>query len=152
MATTSHKTSHETPDKSSHKIRIKAPRERVFKALSTAEGLKGWYTPQLQGDVAQGREAVFSFTGRDPFRWRFAELSPNSRVRWECIEGPGSAAGTTVTFRVSDTGDGRTVVECDHEGWPQTDDAFTTCNTLWGVLMDHLRTYAETAKPAPAFQ
>ena len=27
----------------------------------------------------------------------------------------------------------------------------TGCNTFWGILMGHLRNYAETATPAPAF-
>jgi uncharacterized protein YndB with AHSA1/START domain len=137
--------------KISHKITIQASPDRVFKALSTAEGLKGWYTPQLEGRVGEGKEGVFKFTGHPSFRWRFAEFTPDSRVRWECVEGPGPAAGTTVTFRLRDTGDGRTSVECDHDGWPESDPGFTTCNTLWGILMGHLKNYAETAKAAPAF-
>lgn len=135
----------------SHKIRIKAPRDRIFQAIATAEGLKGWYTPHVEGEVGEGQVAVFRFTGREPFHWRFAELTPDSRARWECVEGPGAAAGTRVTFRLFDAGDGRTVVECDHEGWPDSHEALSTCNTFWGILMGHLRNYAETATPAPAF-
>jgi uncharacterized protein YndB with AHSA1/START domain len=135
----------------SHKIRINAPRDRVFEALSTAEGLRGWYTPDVEGNVVVGQEAVLRFTGREPFRWRFSEIVPAARVRWECVEGPGAAAGTTVTYRLSDAREG-TVVECDHEGWPEGHAALTTCNTLWGILMGHLRRYAETAKVAPTFE
>ena len=135
----------------SHEIRINAPRDRVFEALSTLEGIKGWYTPNLDGTVAEGRTATFRFTGREPFRWRFAELSP-TRVRWECIEGPGAAAGTTVTYRLSETSDGRTAVTFDHEGWPESHGSFTTCNTLWGMLMGHLKDYVEAAAPAPVFR
>lgn len=138
--------------KISHKIHIKAPQDRTFEALSTAEGIKSWYTPNLDGDVGKDQEAVFRFSGREPFRWRFTELSPHSRIRWECIEGPGAAAGTTVTYHLFDAGDGSTVVECHHEGWSESDKAFTTCNTLWGILMGHLRDYVETAKPVPAFR
>ena len=137
--------------KTSHKITIKAPADRIFKALSTAEGLKGWYTPHLEGKVGEGQEAIFKFTGKKPFRWKFVELASDSRIRWECIEGPGAAAGTAVTFRFSDRGDGRTTVECDHDDWPDTHSAFTTCNTLWGILMGHLRNYAETGHANPAF-
>ncbi len=135
----------------SHKIHINAPQDRVYKALSTSEGLKSWYTPHLEGEVRQGGTAVFRFTDKEPFRWKFVEISPNSRVRWECVEGPGAARGTAVTFRLSDKGDGRTVVECDHDGWPDSHEAFTLCNTLWGILMGHLKNYAETTEPAPAF-
>jgi uncharacterized protein YndB with AHSA1/START domain len=137
--------------KTSHKISIKAPTDQIFKALSTTEGLKGWYTPNVEGKVGEGKEATFKFTGEKPFRWKFAELAPGSRVRWECLEGPGAAGGTVVTFRLSDRGDGRTAVECDHDNWPDGDGAFTSCNTLWGILMGQLKTYAETGMAHPAF-
>jgi uncharacterized protein YndB with AHSA1/START domain len=137
--------------KTSHKINIKAPRDRIFQAISTAEGLKGWYTPHVEGEVGKSREATFRFTGREPFRWKFVELTPDSRARWECVEGPGAATGTTVTFRLSDSGDDRVVVECDQEGWPEGHEALATCNTFWGILMGKLRDYPETSTPAPAF-
>jgi uncharacterized protein YndB with AHSA1/START domain len=135
----------------SHKVHVNAARDRTFDALATTEGLKGWYTPNIEGEVAEGEEATFRFTGRRPFRWRIVDVTPDSGVRWECIEGPGNAAGTSVAVRLSDADDG-TVVELDHEGWQEGDEAFTTCNTLWGALMDHLRKYAETGHPDPAFQ
>ncbi len=137
--------------KISQKITIQAAPDRVFKVLSTAEGLKGWYTPQLEGSVGEGKDVVFKFAGQEPFRWRVVESTPNSQLRWECVAGPGAAAGTTATFRLSDKGDGRTSVEFDHDGWPESDPSFTTCNTFWGILMGHLKNYVETAKPTPAF-
>jgi len=138
--------------KVSHEIRVKAPRDRVFQALSTAEGLKGWYTAHVEGDILEGKEAIFRFTDKEPFRWRFAKLSPNRPIHWECVEGPGAAAGTSVMFRLKETPDKRTLVEFDHEGWPEAHEALTTCNTLWGILMGHLKNYAETTKVAPAFR
>ena len=33
----------------------------------------------------------------------------------------------------------------------ETNDLTVPANTLWGILMGHLRNYAETAKPVPAF-
>ncbi|MGO8946922.1 MAG: SRPBCC family protein [Ktedonobacterales bacterium] len=135
----------------SHKIYINAPKDRVYDALSTAEGLKSWYTPHLEGEVRQGATVVLQFTGKEPFSWKIVESTPNSRVRWECVAGPGTARGTSVSYRLSDKGDGRTVVELDHEGWPNSDEAYTVCNTFWGMLMGHLKQYAETKQPAPAF-
>jgi hypothetical protein len=66
MATTSHKTSHDTPDKSSHKIRIKAPRERVFKALSTAEGPNSKATLPRDGKRSSASPAGSRFAGGSP--------------------------------------------------------------------------------------
>jgi uncharacterized protein YndB with AHSA1/START domain len=140
-----------TMAKLSHKVHVNAARDRTFDALSTTEGLKGWYTPNIEGEVAEAHEAIFHFTGRRPFRWRIVDITPDSGARWECVEGPGNAAGTSVTFRLSDAGDG-TTVELDHEGWREGDDAFVACNTLWGALMHHLREYAETGQPNAAFK
>lgn len=137
--------------KLAHKVTIEAPADQVFKALTTAEGLRAWYTPNVEGKVGKGEEVTLKFTGEKPFRWRFAELTPDSVVRWDCTAGPGAATGTTATFRLSDKGGGRTVVELNHDKWPDSDGCFTTCNTLWGILMGHLRDYAESGKVVPAF-
>ncbi len=58
--------------------------------------------------------------------------------------------GSTVTYELSDTGDGRTAVELDHAGWPDDHQALATCNTLWGILLGRLRKYAEPSQPQDA--
>ena len=135
--------------KASHRIRIKAKADHVYKALATAEGLKHWFTPDIEGEVAEGKTAEFRHEGRDSFKWKFAQMTPNSLSRWDCIEGPGAAAGTKVEFRLKDDGQ-TTVVECDHDSWPDGHGAFDTCNTLWGILMGRLKDYSETGASHPA--
>jgi uncharacterized protein YndB with AHSA1/START domain len=136
--------------KTSHRINISAPKSRVFNALTTKNGLRGWYTPNIEGDVAQGETVVFKFSDEDPFHWHFVELESPTHVRWRCIQGPGNASGTEVIFRLSDHKDGRTTVECDHDGFEESDKALRACNTLWGILMDRLRKFSETDRPQPA--
>ena len=137
--------------KSSHRIRIYAPAERVYRALTSTDGLQGWFTPHVAGDVREGGEMTMSFTDKEPFRWKFSELKPQSHVHWTCLEGPGAAAGTSVTYKLGAADDGQTVIECDHDGWPAEHDALATCNTLWGLLMGRLKDFSETGKPNPAF-
>ena len=136
-------------NKTTHRIRIKAQPGRVYTALATADGLKGWFTPDIEGKVEPGQTALFRHDGRDSFRWKFVEMTPDTNSRWECVEGPGAAAGTKVLFDLK--GDGSTtVVECNHESWPEGHDAFNSCNTLWGILMGRLKDYSETGKSQPA--
>jgi uncharacterized protein YndB with AHSA1/START domain len=134
----------------SHAIRIRAPRAQVYQALSTPDGLKGWNTPDLDGDVAQGKEFTLRYGDGVSFRWRASKLDNGSAVSWECTAGPGAAAGSAVTFELSDTGDGRTAVELGHAGWPDDHQALAICNTLWGILLGRLRKYAETSQPQEA--
>jgi uncharacterized protein YndB with AHSA1/START domain len=133
-----------------HAIRIRAPRAQVYQALTTPYGLKGWNTPDLEGDVAQGQEFTLRFNDGQSFRWKASKLINGSAASWECISGPGAAAGSTVTYELSDTSDGRTAVQLDHAGWPDGHQALATCNTLWGILLGRLKKYAETSQPQDA--
>ncbi len=135
--------------KTSHRIRIKAQPDHVYAAIATTDGLKAWFTPDIEGDVAAGKTAWFRHDGRDSFRWKFVDLKPDTLAQWECVEGPGAATGTHVVFRLH--GDGQTtIVECDHDAWPDGHGAFDTCNTLWGILMGRLKAYSETGTSQPA--
>jgi hypothetical protein len=136
--------------KISHEIRINASMTDVFKTISTIDGLKGWYTTRIEGDMASGKSINVHADGRPPFCWRISELQPPTETKWECIEGPGTAPGSTICFRLS-VKDSRTQVQLDCEGLREDDRAFATCNTLLGVMLGHLKQYVETETPSPAF-
>jgi uncharacterized protein YndB with AHSA1/START domain len=64
-----------TMAKVSPKVRIRTPRADVFNALSTVEGLTGWYTPHLDANAAKGNEVTFRFTGREPFAGNYGAFT-----------------------------------------------------------------------------
>ena len=80
--------------------------------------------------------------------WRTVPLISTT---WDCLDGPGSAKSATVTYVLSGNGQGQTVIECDHDGWPDGHEALATCNTLWGMLMDRLKEFPKSGKANPAF-
>jgi hypothetical protein len=135
--------------KTSPKISIGAPKLHVFNPLTTKDGRKGRYTPDIKSDVTEGETAVGKFTERDPFRWKFVEAISPTSVRWRCVEGPGAAAGMEVIFHLSDHARGRTTVDCYNDGFTDSDGALKFCNTLWRILMGRLQTFSETAKAPP---
>lgn len=134
-----------------HELKIGAPPDRVFRALTTAEGIRSWKTPDVEGTGAVGSEWRFGFAGRPEFRWRVVASEPDRRVLWECTRGPGDSAGTTLEFTLAPTEDGRTLLACKHAGWPGTHGHFRKCNTTWGVLLYHLKQHAEANTTTPAF-
>ena len=96
---------------------------------------------------------TLSFSEREgPFRWSVTEDENGSLIRWKCVAGPGQSAGTVATFHLSETGNDRTIVDLDHEGFQESDAKLRTCNTLWGALMHHLKDFVETEQPKPAFR
>lgn len=131
-----------------HETTIGAPAPEVWRALTTVEGLRGWQTPGATGD---GTAWAFAYAGHPSFTWRVDEQSAPERLVWTCTDGPGTAPGTTASFRLTELPDGRTRVEVVHGGWPADATAAARCNTLWGALLHALTRYAETGAPAPAF-
>lgn len=135
-----------------HEIKIEASPEKTFKALSNLNELKGWHTAHIDGKPELNGVITIHGTGKPVFQWKITQLEPNKKVAWECVEGPGDSVGTKAIYTLSKTHDDRTLVEFSHTLWDNQEGNFRKCNTLWGVLLHHLKTYVETGKPNPAFQ
>jgi uncharacterized protein YndB with AHSA1/START domain len=135
----------------SHRITVEAEKQKVYEAITTEHGLRGWYTPSVHGSASHGERLELHFKSQDgPFHWKIDEVNPDSVVRWECLEGPGDSRGTKATFHLTEV-EGKTIVEMDHEGIDEGDTKRKTCNSMWGALMLHLKRFVETGKADPAF-
>jgi uncharacterized protein YndB with AHSA1/START domain len=134
-----------------HEIKVSATPEQVFAALTTLDGVTGWHTPTATGTGDIGSEWVFTFADHPEFGWQITESNSPDTVVWRCTRGPGDSVGTTATFSLTAIAD-RTLVELRHAGWPGMHGNFRKCNTTWGVLLHHLRDFAETGDAAPAFE
>jgi len=135
-----------------HEVKIKAPIEKVFKALTSLQELKCWHTADITGSTKQ--QEVMTFAGKDKpsFRWKTIGLEPNKKVVWECIEGPGDSVGTQAIYKLSETDNKHTILEFSHTKWPLEAENFRKCNTLWGNLLYHLKKYTETGSADPVIK
>ena len=75
--------------------------ERVFAALTTLDGVKGWHTPTATGSGDVGTEWVFSFADHPEFGWEVVTSEAPSTVVWRCTRGPGDSVGTTASFTLA---------------------------------------------------
>ena len=133
-----------------HEIKIKASPSAVFEALTTADGLSGWYAEEV---ASSNGGWAFTHHSKDALKFAFevTESESPSKVAWRCTEGPNQAKGTMTSYLLSDTGDGRTLVEFSHTEWPGSDGNFRKCNTFWAILLHHLKQYVETGQKTPAY-
>lgn len=68
-----------------HWIRVDAPPERVYEALTTRDGLTRWWTADVEAEPKEGSVARFGFGNRSVvFRMRIEKLRPPALVRWRC--------------------------------------------------------------------
>jgi uncharacterized protein YndB with AHSA1/START domain len=132
-----------------HRVGIKpASPNEAYKALTTIEGLSGWWTHHTTGENKIGGTVRFRFGDNGGFDMKVLELDPTKRVLWEVIEGPKEWIGTKVGFELKQDGD-YTIVLFKHQDWREPTESMHHCSTKWGTFLMSLKSLVETGKGAP---
>jgi len=131
-----------------HKVGITSAPEDVYAALTTVDGLAGWWTDETQGDGKVGGVLEFRFAPGG-FDMEVLELQPNLHIRWLVIDGPEEWIGTTISWDLRQDGDYTTVL-FKHQGWKEPVEFMHHCSTKWAVYLLSLKSLVETGKGAPA--
>jgi uncharacterized protein YndB with AHSA1/START domain len=130
-----------------HKLSIAAPKDRVFRAVATREGLANWWTTTTLGDSVPGQTLTFRF-GEHAVQMRVDDVQPSARVTWECLQAEPEWVGTQVTFDL-DEADGRTTLRFGHRRFDEASRCIAHCSTKWATFLLSLREYVETGKGRP---
>jgi uncharacterized protein YndB with AHSA1/START domain len=126
-----------------HRVVINAKPARVFAALSTIEGLRGWWIVETAGDPKRGGVIDFGFTGM-----KVVASRPGSLVRWRCVRGPKEWLGTEVTFQLT-WKDRQTFVLFRHAKWKKPVEFMHHCSTKWATFLLSLRDLVERSEGRP---
>lgn len=128
-------------------IRIDAPADKVFHALTSNQHIAGWFTATQCADWSQGSKVVW-FDSTDMVITEFAQdnaltLHVNSGGGWD---------ETDIRFSIAagpEEDPAKTGVRFDHSGWPQVSDHFRDCAMSWAYFLESLCLYLETGKGTP---
>jgi uncharacterized protein YndB with AHSA1/START domain len=138
-----------------HRIGIRSSTAKVYKALSTIQGLAHWWTEETEGDEKTGGKIEFTFrteTGdiKGKMIMEVKELNPEKTVRWRCVDGPVEWIGTDITFEVTQQED-QAIIIFGHRNWKEAIEFMAHCSMKWAVFLLSLREYVETGtgKPSP---
>jgi hypothetical protein len=131
-----------------HKVGIKSSSlNDAYNALTTLDGLSGWWTTNTTGDGKIGGVLQFRF-GSGGFDMKVVELDPTKRVLWQVVDGPQEWLGTKVSFDLKQEGDW-TIVLFKHQGWKEPVEFMHHCSTKWGIFLLSLKSLLETGKGGP---
>ncbi|MHC4946613.1 MAG: SRPBCC family protein [Planctomycetota bacterium] len=131
-----------------HLVFIKAPAEKVYRAVTEQEGLASWWTRETTASPEVGTIAEFKFGDRYHNKMRIRELRPDEYVEWECLEGDAEWVGTIFTFELEKEGND-TKVRFAQKNWKEASDFYAHCNYFWGLYMKSLKDFCETGKGDP---
>ena len=130
---------------------IDADAGTVFRAISTSEGVQGWFT--ANADIGEGVGAVHRLTFPElpaPWELRVDEEESPSRLRLSVLVGPPQWEGTSMTYEVVERPDGGVTLNFDHVGFAGVD-GVRDWTIGWATKMLALKKYAVTGKPDPFF-
>ena len=131
-----------------HKVRVnQASKDATYQALTTCDGLAGWWTVDTTGDNRVGGVVKFRFGGGG-FDMEVLELDPGARVRWLVVDGPQEWIGTRIDFDLKED-EGGTVVMFKHRDWKEPVEFMHHCSTKWAMFLMSLKAMIETGEGAP---
>ena len=136
-----------------HRVGVKASVADTYKALTTREGLAGWWTTNTTGESTVGGSLNFRFLvgGKDigGFEMKVLELTPASRVLWQVVDGPAEWIGTRISWELKQEDD-HAIVLFQHLDWKEPVEFMYHCSTKWGVFLMSLKSLVETGKGDPS--
>ena len=139
-------------------VEVAAPAAKVYEAITTEKGLKGWWTTTCEAGTGVGSRATFRF-GPTHNIMLTDKLAPDREVVWNCLEQHHQAAGlsrkdewagTRIKFRLESRSPASTVLHFEHEGLTPELECYQICEAGWGhFLKRSLKSLVETGKGEP---
>lgn len=121
--------------------------EAAFAALTTLEGLSGWWARDTTGDPEEGGIIAFRFVPGG-FDMKVVETVSPKLVRWEVMDGPPEWLGTEIRFDIHQDGD-HTIVLFGHHDWAEPGEFMAHCSTKWATYLVSLKELLETGTGRP---
>jgi uncharacterized protein YndB with AHSA1/START domain len=133
-------------------VDVDAPADALYRALTTTEGIAGWWTDRNNTAGVPGNVDTFEFPGTPlTYRMRVDQAEPGKLLSWHCQAGPPAWDGTDIRWTLRPAGEG-TLVVFDHTGWGEIDTMFRIVTLGWAQMIMSLKRYAETGAADPFFR
>ncbi|WP_349407503.1 SRPBCC domain-containing protein [Pseudalkalibacillus sp. SCS-8] len=141
-------------------LTVEAPRDALYKAIYTEDGVRGWWTRFADIGEQEGTKSTFRFPAAGFYViTRTEELTLNEQVIWKVVESkhPESSGfedledwtGTTIRFQIEPAGDNQSKLVFVHEGLTPQLECYDACERGWGHYIHSLKSYVETGEGSP---
>lgn len=144
-------------DRYRDEVLIDAPASVVYEALTTQNGVGGWWTTSCEVGIAQGQAIRVQF-GRSFKVMRIQTLQADAEVGWlvtdAFLDVPGLTKttewiGTTIIFHLEQESDSVTRLRLEHIGLTPDIECHEICVHGWAQFLDSLKRYTETGEGSP---
>jgi uncharacterized protein YndB with AHSA1/START domain len=132
-----------------HSVHVHSAPSKVYKALTTHEGLSGWWTTRVGIEPGVGGLVRFTFDGDFHPHMKQTGLEQDRRVLWTCVDGHGNWQDNKFSFTLDDR-DGETMLHFEQEYAQELpDETYGIYNFNWGYYLNSLKALCETGVGTP---
>lgn len=139
-----------------HDIQIRAPKDAVFRALSTEAGVRGWWNHRARISPEVGGESTYQFNkaGSDVhMRFRNETLDEQAgKVVWACVANDNTSwIDTKIRWSIEERNGGARV-ELVHDGFAEAfadTEGYRMVSGGWQHFLNSLKAWTEDGKGQP---
>jgi uncharacterized protein YndB with AHSA1/START domain len=121
-----------------HDFPLKAPIDRVYRAVTSPEGLDAWWTKRSAGRPEPGAEYQLWFEPEHDWRAAVTRCAPPTEFEVEMVKADADWLRTRVGFRLEERG-ASTWVRFAHTGWRSVNEHFRISSCCWALYLRILR-------------
>jgi Activator of Hsp90 ATPase homolog 1-like protein len=132
-----------------HALHIHAQPSAPYAALTTAEGLAGWWSTRVS--VEPGEKGLIRFTFAGDFNpvMRQDRAAKDREVRWTCVDGHANWQDNTFSFRIEPRKSECVLLFTQEYAQELDDETYGTYNFNWGYYLNSLKRLCETGTGTP---
>ena len=125
-----------------HRVGIGAAPDKVFTALTTIDGIRGWWSTEAHGAAGVGESFKFRRNEFDVIQ------SDAHLVRWRYSGPVVEWLPTEIAFRL-EWRETQTFVIFTHKDWQEPTELMHHCSTKWATFLLSLRDFVESGVGRP---
>lgn len=132
-----------------HYLVIQAPVEQTFRALTTRDGLAGWWSERVVVEPGVGGRIDFRFLEDFNPRMEVTRLQESRRVDWRCVDGHDNWRDNTFSFELREVGGATGLLFTQLYARELSDEVYGNYNFNWGYYLGSLKKLCETGSGTP---
>jgi uncharacterized protein YndB with AHSA1/START domain len=121
----------------------------VYQALTTAAGLRQWWSTRVEADERQGGVIRFTFSGDFNPQMQQRRLDPDRRVEWACVAGHENWRDNSFTFALEERKGDTLLMFSQDYARELSDEVYGTYNFNWGYYLNSLKQLCEKGVGVP---